>query len=72
MTQKQHLKEILNSARKVAQYPKGSEGYDPVDLINLTHHIKKYDEFMTKEYWDILEEPTEMIFVCTNGAPHLK
>lgn len=42
----QQLKDnIIEYARKVVQYPKGSSGFDPVDLINLERAITKLDQF---------------------------
>lgn len=35
---------IIDFAKKVLQYPKGSEGYDPVDTLNLHSNIEKYEE----------------------------
>lgn len=37
---------VIEFAKKVLQYPKGSQGYDPVDASNLAYYIKKYDELL--------------------------
>ena len=35
---------IIEFAKKVLQYPKGSKGYDPVDEIRLKDSIDKYEQ----------------------------
>jgi hypothetical protein len=37
---------IILYARKCVMYPKGSSNYDPVDMMNLEHQIKKLDELI--------------------------
>ena len=44
MTQKERMDMIVDYAKKVLQYPKGSKGYDPVDAMNLKNAIEKYNE----------------------------
>ncbi len=48
MPQEKRMEMILEYARKVAQYPKGSKGYDPVDLINLQDAIRRHDKEQLK------------------------
>lgn len=43
MTKQERIKMIIEYATKVIQYPKGSAGYDPVDLVNLEDAIEKYN-----------------------------
>ena len=35
---------IIDFAKKVLQYPKGSKGYDPIDEIRLRDAIEKYEQ----------------------------
>ena len=35
------LELIADFAKKVMQYPKGSDGYDPIDEINLKNYLEK-------------------------------
>lgn len=44
MKAEERMKLIIDFAKKVLQYPKGSKGYDPVDAINLENQIRKYEE----------------------------
>lgn len=41
MTQKERIEMVKEDLRKVLLYPKGSKGYDPVDLMNLEYDIDK-------------------------------
>jgi len=36
---------IIDYAKKVVQYPKGSDGYDPVDMINLKSSLNNLENF---------------------------
>ena len=44
MTKEERIQLILIYAKKVVQYPKGSGGYDPVDMANLEYAIEKYEQ----------------------------
>jgi len=44
ITQKQRIEMIISYASKVVQYPKGSDGYTPVDMFNLKNSLEKYEE----------------------------
>jgi hypothetical protein len=44
MTQEERIKMIIEYATKVVNYPKGSNGYDPVDMMNLENAIRKYEQ----------------------------
>lgn len=43
-------KRIIEYARKVVQYPEGSKGYDPIDMINLKDAIEKHDKIIHIQY----------------------
>ncbi len=43
MTKEKRIELIIDYAKKVLQYPKGSAGYDPVDAMNLKDNIEKYE-----------------------------
>ena len=43
MEAEKRIELIIDFAKKVLQYPKGSQGYDPIDAINLQNHIEKYE-----------------------------
>lgn len=43
MTKGKRIELIIDYAKKVLQYPKGSAGYDPVDAMNLKDNIEKYE-----------------------------
>jgi len=44
MKTEDRMKLIIDFAKKVLQYPKGSKGYDPIDAINLQSNIEKYEQ----------------------------
>jgi len=44
MTPEQRIEMIIDFAKKVLQYPKGSKGYDPVDAMRLQRAIEQYEE----------------------------
>lgn len=37
---------LVEAAKKVLQYPKGSKGYDPVDAMNLETAIEKMEKIL--------------------------
>jgi len=43
MKKTKRIKMIIDFAKKVLEYPKGSKGYDPVDAMNLEQAIKNYE-----------------------------
>jgi hypothetical protein len=49
---KKEIEEIKNKivifAQKVVNYPKGSRGYDPIDMMNLEYQVKEYEEALNK------------------------
>ncbi len=49
MTKEDRVKAIIDYAKKVMQYPKGSKGYDPIDTINLRGEIAKYESQPTSK-----------------------
>ena len=52
-TKQMRVENIIEYARKVLQYPKGSKGYDPVDEENLRWNLEKYDEELLKETFNL-------------------
>ena len=43
MEKEKRIKMIIEFAKKVLQYPKGSKGYDPIDEFRLKDAIEKYE-----------------------------
>lgn len=43
MKTEDRIQMIIDYAKKVIQYPKGSAGYDPLDIANLRWCIEKYE-----------------------------
>lgn len=44
MEKEKRIEMIIEFAKKVLQYPKGSKGYDPIDEIRLKDAIEKYEQ----------------------------
>ena len=48
-SQQETINRIIEYAKKVLEYPKGSKGYDPVDEMNLVSQIRKYEELQAQK-----------------------
>ena len=44
METQERIEIIIDFAKKVLKYPKGSKDYDPIDAMRLANAIKKYEE----------------------------
>lgn len=49
MEQEKRIEMIIDFAKKVLQYPRGSKGYDPVDEIRLQSAIEKYEQYLDNQ-----------------------
>lgn len=63
MDSEKRIEMVIEYAKKVLQYPKGSKGYDAIDEINLRSAIEKYEQ--SKETIEPLKDGFYKIVAAT-------